>query len=376
MTKTNKIIIGVIIAIIIIGGIWYGVSRKPEEEGTIKIGVALSLTGKLASFGQDLREGIEMAVQEVNQEKDFKIKIIIEDTQSDATKSVNVVKKLIEIDNVNIIIGPLRSGNVLATAPIAEENKVILFTPIASAVDITYAGDYIFRNRETSELHGKKVAEFLINKNIKRAATLTAQAPNSKSYAIAFEKEFKERGGEIVSSIEYEPDSIDFRTDITKSLNKNPEAIYLSVTTGTDAGILVKQIRELGFERLIGSTGAVESEEFLNGAGDASEGVFFSTPAFNIENPEIASYRKKYKELYGKESSAFAANAYDAVKILANAIESCGGAEDTDCIKNYLYNLKDYPGIGGKTTFDENGDVIKPIQFKIVKNGEFVPYEE
>lgn len=376
MTKTSKIIIGIIIAVIIIGGIWYSLTREPEEEGTIKIGAALSLTGKLASFGQDAREGIEMALEEVNQEKDFKIKIIIEDTQSDATESVSAVKKLIEIDKVNIIIGPVRSGNVLATAPITEENKVILFAPIASSVDITHAGDYVFRNRETSGLHGKRMAEFLINKNINKVAMLTAQAANSKSYSEAFEKEFKENGGEIVSIIEYEPNSIDFKTDIIKSLDKNPEAFYLSVTAGTDAGILVKQIRELGFEGLISGSTAFESEEFLNGAGEASEGIFFTSPAFNIENPEITDYREKYKRLYGKESSAFAANAYDALKILANAIESCGGDEDTDCIKNYLYNLKDYPGIGGKTTFDENGDVTKPIQFKTIKNGEFVSYEE
>lgn len=375
MVKTSKIIIGVIIAIIIIGGIWYALGGEPAE-GTIKIGAALSLTGKLASFGQDAREGIEMALEEVNQEKDFKIKIIIEDTQGDATESVNVVKKLIEIDKVNIIIGPIRSGNVLATAPITEENKVILFAPIASSVDITYAGDYVFRNRETSGLHGKRMAEFLINKNINKVAMLTAQAANSKSYSEAFEKGFKENGGEVVSIIEYEPDSIDFKTDITKSLNKNPEAFYLSVTAGTDAGILVKQIRELGFEGLIGGSTAFESEEFLNGAGEASEGTFFTSPAFDIENTEIAGYREKYKRLYGKESSAFAANAYDAVKILANAIEHCENGEDTNCIKNYLYDLKDYPGIGGKTTFDENGDVIKPIQFKTVKNGEFVIYEE
>ncbi len=376
MMKSTKIVIGVVIAVMVIGGIWYRVTREPKEEGVIKIGALLSLTGKTASYGQDARQAIDMAVEEVNQEKNFKIEIVVEDTQSDTTGSVTSAKKLIEIDGVNIIIGPIRSGSVLAVAPISEKNKIILFIPIASSVDITHAGDYVFRNRETSGFNGEKMAEFLINKDIKKVATLTAQAANSKSYADAFEEEFKKGGGEIVSTIEYEPSSVDFKTDIIKSLDKNPEAFYLSATAGTDAGILVKQIRELGFEGLISGSTTFESTEFLNGAGEASEGALFTSPAFNIEDTNIAGYRDKYKRLYGKESSAFAANAYDAVKILANAIEFCGGDEDTDCIKNYLYNLKDYPGIGGNTTFDENGDVIKPIQFKIVKNGQFVPYEE
>ena len=164
---------------------------------------------------------------------------------------------------------------------------------------------------------------------------------------------------------------------IVKAKNKEAEAFYLAATSGSDSGILTKQIRELVNDKLLiaGAT-SIESEEFLNGAGAIAEGVFLTSPAFNIENPDIQNYRNKYKELYNKESSAYAANGYDAVKIIANAIEHCGGDKDTDCVRDFLYNVKDYPGIGGKTTFDENGDVIKPVMIKVVKNGEFVPYEE
>jgi len=388
MDKQAKIIIGVIIAITVIA-IGYGIYKKsnqlaptepaitkPAEKEVIKIGAPLSLTGKLASFGEDIRDGIDMAVDEINQQKKIKIEIIYEDTQSEATQAVSAVKKLIEINNVNILLGPCRSDNVLAVAPITEKKKVILFTSIASSVDITNAGDYVFRNRETSKLSGEKMAEFLVSKEINKVAVFTAQSATSLSYQKFFIERFKKLGKEIVFSTEYSPSSLDFKTNIAKAKSAGSEAFYLSATVGADAGILTKQIRELGFSGLISGSNAFGTEEFLNGAGATAEGVFLTSPAFNVENPDIQNYRDKYKELYNKKSNAYAANAYDAVKILANAIEYCSGDKDTDCIRDFLYSVKDYQGIGGKTTFDKNGDVIKPVMIKVVKDGKFVPYEE
>ena len=381
MSKNTKIILGIIIAVVIIGGIWLGVGRKAdapvaEKEEVIKIGASLSLTGKIASFGEKARDGIDMAVDEINQEGKIKIEIIYEDAQSEATQAVNAVKKLIEIDNVNIILGPCGSSNVLAVAPLTEDNKIILFTPIAGSIDITKAGDYVFRNRETSKLSGERMAEFLVDQGINKVAVLSAQAPNSLSYKNFLMEKLKKLGKEIVFSAEYSPNSLDFKTDIIKAKNKGAEAFYLAVASGVDAKILAKQIKELGFDGLVSGSNAIESEEFLTGTAEALEGVFITSPAFNIGNPDIQDYRNKYKELYNKESSVYAANAYDAVKIIANAIKNCKGDQDTDCIRDYLYSVKDYPGIGGKTTFDENGDVVKPVMIKVVKNGQFVPYEE
>ena len=377
MEKINKIIILALALILVLGGCTKVVEEEKEVlDEVIKIGAPLSLTGKIASFGEKARDGINMAVDEINQDGKIKIKIIYEDAQSESAQAVNAVKKLIEIDNVNIILGPCGSSNVLAVAPLTEDNKIILFTPIAGSVDITKAGDYVFRNRETSKLSGERMAEFLVDQGINKIAVLSAQAPNSLSYKNSLIEKFKELGREIVFSADYSPNSLDFKTDIIKAKNKGAEAFYLAVASGVDAKILTKQIKELGFDGLVSGANAIESEEFLDKAGEAEEGVFITSPAFNIENSNIQDYRNKYKELYDKEIDPYSANAYDAVKIIANAIESCGGDKDTDCIRDYLYNVKDYPGIGGNTTFDENGDVIKPVIIKVVKDGEFITYEE
>ena len=101
-------------------------------------------------------------------------------------------------------------------------------------------------------------------------------------------------------------------------------------------------------------------------------GLIYSYPAFDPEDSAIADYQKKYEAKYGNKSEAFAANSYDAMKIIAQALEVCG--TDTNCIKDEIYKIKDYPGMGGLTTFDQNGDVVKSIIFKTIKDGQFIKY--
>lgn len=351
------------------------VGKDGNQKEVIEIGIVYPLTGKLSDYGKDAAYAFDIAVEEVNNEKDFQIKAIYEDSKGETVAATNIVKKFIEVDGINIIIGPARSNCVLAVAPIAEANKVILFAPISSSPDVTDAGDFIFRNRETSAVSGRAMAEFLIEKDVKKVATMAAQAANSLAYVPPFIERFEELGGEIVASDSYSEDAKDFRTEITKLMDQDAEAVYVSLGTGVDGGLVTKQLRQMSFTGIIAGSNAVEGTDFLTAAGDASEGVFYTSPTFDINDPKIKPYAEKYRQKAGKDSTAYAANSYDAVHLIADAIESCNG-DDSECIRDYLYSVKDYPGMGGLTTFDENGDVIKPVAIKTIKNGEFVIYEE
>ncbi|MFC1598761.1 ABC transporter substrate-binding protein [Patescibacteria group bacterium] len=364
------LIIVIILAIALIGYTFAQVSE--QEKSVIRIGAALPLTGKMASFGEDMKYGFDLALREVNQNSKYQLRIIYEDTQAEADISVSTVTKLINIDQVPIILGPARSNNVLAVAPITEQNMVILFTPISSAEDISQAGDYVFRNRETAGYHGQVMAEFLKTKTDK-IAVLIANSANSKTYGKSLIARFEELEGQVVYSTEYNDDATDFKTEILKAKNSGAEAFYLAVAADFDAAIIVRQIREMGFSGLITASMGVESPEFVEGAGQAAEGVIWTSAMLDDSHPEFENYKKNYQELAGKDSSVYAANAYDALHMLSQAIESCNGA-DTNCVRDYLYELKDYPGIGGKTSFDLNGDVAKDLFLKTVKDGKFIKY--
>lgn len=374
---SRKIILGISLAALVF--VLAGCSLKPAGTASnepIKIGAVFSMTGNMASFGEAINNGMNLAIEELNiKNGKYKFVAVVEDTQGDAKLAVSAAEKLMNIDQVKIILGPIRSNEVLSVAPITEAKKVIIFTPIASAEDITQAGDFVFRNRETSGLHGQKMAEFLVEKGINKVAVLMAKSANSLSYGKAFKDKFISLGNEVVYSAEYDEKSKDFRTDILKAKNSKAEAFYLAVAGGFDSGNIVKQIRELGFSGLISGSTGIASQEFLDGAGVASENVIFSTVVLDENNSEVNDFKTAYKNKYGKESNLYAANAYDAINILALAVNSCQGDKNTECLRDYLYKLKDYPGIGGKTTFDSNGDVTKPITFETVKNGQFVKYE-
>ncbi len=376
MNKSYKWI-GVIVflALVIFGVSLIGSKNKPKNQSTITIGGLFPFTGVSASFGERAKHGMELALEKVNSEYPFELKVIYEDDKGESAAAVAAARKLMDIDRVNIIIGTAKSDPMLAVAPITEADKVILFTPIAGAAAISQAGDYVFRNLEVPAAHGKGSTAFLKSKGVTRVALFTAQASNAQSYGKAFRDHTEQAGVAIVYSAEYPSTENDFRTNILKAKQENIDAFYLAVATGKDSGIATKQIRESGFADTIMASVASESQEFLDSAGSAAEGVFVSSATFNPNDPVAKGYTEQFRVRYGKESDGFAANAYDAVILTAKSIEHCKNDTNTDCIRDYLYNVKDYPGVGGKTTFDQNGDVIKPVQIKEVKNGKFVSIE-
>ena len=356
-----------VIAVLALGGVFFA-----QQKGTndITIGASLPLTGPSASIGELVKNAMELATEDVNTKYPRHIDFVYEDDKGDAPTAVTAVNKLIDVDQVRVIVGLLKSDPLLAVAPITEAHKVILFSPTAGAEAISQAGDYVFRNIETPDLHGKKAADYMFTQNIHKAALFTAEASNAKSYSKFGKLSFQAGGGSVVYELNYNPITTDFRTDITKAKQVGAEAFYIGVATAKDAGVVARQIRESGFQGLIMASVAADAPEFFAAAGAAGEGVVITAAPFNPTDPHAQAYAQKYKERYDKESDGFAANGYDAVELIAGAIDSCKGAQ-TDCIRDLLYATKNYPGVGGLTTFDHNGDVSKPVELKIARNGKF-----
>ncbi len=350
MKKLKYIVGGLIIVVILLA--LFTKSSSPT------IGVVIPLSGKSASFGERVQRGVELAAAETG------ITPIFEDDKGEAPTVVTIVNKLITIDKVKVIIGTVKSDAMLAVAPITEKNKIILFSPTAGAAQISQVGDFVFRNIETPTIHGAQDAEFFKNHNIKTVAVFTANASNAQGYGNAFMENFR-----VIASTTYNQDDTDFRTIITKSLSLKPEGIFIGVATAKDAGLLVKQIHELGFKGLIMTSVAADAKEFFDTAGAYAENTYVSTSFFDPTIEPSLSYNNKYKAKYGVDSDAFSANAYDATILLSLALKNC--KTNTECIRDYLYNTQDYLGVSGLTTFDKNGDVIKPVAIKVAKGGKF-----
>jgi len=282
---------------------------------------------------------------------------------------------LITIDKVAVIIGGMPSSVTLAIASICEKNKIILMSPGSSSPAITNAGDYIFRNWPSDNFEGTAMAKYAVDHGFKRAAVLHINNEYGLGIENIFKEEFSKLGGEVLVTDTYMQGSSDMRPQLTKIKKYNPDVIYL-VGHAKENGHVVKQARDLNIKTQILGTVGIEGPDLLNIAGESAEGLVYTAPAFDPDNPDpiVKSYQDAYLKKYGKKSEIFAATAYDAMKIIAFMIEKYG--YNPDSIKDGLYKLKDYPGVSGVTTFDQNGDVVKSVMFKTVKNNQFVPVKE
>lgn len=373
--KKIWIIIGIVAAVVLVIVIVTIQTKKEPKE--IKIGAILPLTGENAMYGESAKRAIDLAVEEINTAggiKGSKIRVIYEDDQALPDKGVSAFQKLITVDKVPVVIGAMPSSVTLAIAPIAEKNKVVLFSPASSNPKITESGDYIFRNDVSDVFEGSKMAEDVRQKlGFKKVAVLYINNDYGVGIKDVFIKRFEELGGKILDIETFEQGATDFRTQLTKIKQDNPEAVYI---VGYKEQIqILKQYKELGIKAQILGTIMLEDPEIIQKVGDAAEGAIFTYRAYDpkSEQKEVKEFVKNFKDKYGLEPDNWAAQSYDALKIVALAIER--GGYNSEEIKNALYRIKNFPGVSGLTSFDEHGDVIKPLKLKIIRSGEFRNYE-
>ncbi|MDD5148329.1 MAG: ABC transporter substrate-binding protein [Candidatus ainarchaeum sp.] len=364
------LVIGLILAIVLFSGC----STPPVQgEQKIKIGALVPLSGNSAIYGESARSGAELAAGQINAAGGIsgqKLEVVFEDSKGDAKEALSAFEKF---ENVPAEITMI-SGVVLAVAPLAEKQKIVLMNIGAKNPAISQAGGFVFSNIPNSEFDEKVFAGFVKNNlGISKVALLNGNNDYGIATSKTFEKFFTEIGGTIAAKESYENNATDFRTQLTKIKEANPEGIFL--VGYQEQGNLLKQAYELGINAKWLAPEGFAQPVIVETAGTAAERVIYHAPEFNPDSNKEPSktFFEEYRKKFGKQPDIYAANAYDAVRLFAQAIQEAGN--NSEKIKEWLYNVKDWPSVTGNTSFDKNGDVIKPIQIMTVKNGEFVPYE-
>lgn len=371
--KKGTIIGIVFFVVIIIGYMVFRTNQNLDEKSVIKIGSILPLTGDYATYATKAKNGYDSAISEINQKETPKIEIIYEDSKGTPKDALNAYNKL-KFNKVNTIIGLLSSPVVLAVAPIAEKDKIILFSTGASSPDISKAGKYIFRNVPSDIYEAKLMASYMY-KRFKKNITAVLYINNDYGIGVfnEFIDTFKKHGGSIRISENYNKGTINFRTQLSKIIKSNPDALYL--VGYTELGLIVNQFKELGGRCQIFSTALFEDQEILKTAGKNADGIIFTSITFDNDSkdPNAVEFRKNYYSKYGKYPDGFAAVAYDGIKIVYDALKN--NPDDTEKVVQNLLNVNNYNGLLGNLNFDKNGDVILPIKLKIVDNNNFKNFE-
>jgi branched-chain amino acid transport system substrate-binding protein len=351
------------------------------NSGDIYFGVSGPLTGPNAEYGQIWKKAFDIALEEINGKggiKGRKVQLIFEDTQSDPKQSVPVAEKFVNDKRIVAEIGDFSSPASMAASSIYERNGLVQFGFTNSHPDFTKGGNYMFSTAPNQTADAPFLANFAVKEIGKKKLVLLHQNTDwGKTTADLFEGKAKELGAQIVYRDAYLPDEKDFKTIVTKARDANPDGLAL-MSYYTDAALIAQQARAQGLNVDIIANGASYSPKFMELGGPAVEGASTTSTWFSGNpRPEVQAFVKKYKEKYNNEEpNSFAANAYDAVMVLANVIDKVG--TDRKAIRDGMASLKDAPSIVfGTIAFGEDRRVdVKEFTRLQVKGGQFVLWKQ
>lgn len=372
MKKKNFIFIGIALVVVLVGLFVWDNNKKSDD--TILIGAILPLTGDQSNYAIQLKKGIDLAVELNNQKSSRKIRIMFEDDQGDAKKAVSAYRKLVDVNNVQMIIGGMFSSSTLAIAPAAEKDRRVLLSPTASAIDITTAGDYIFRIYPSDEYDGFFLANYACESlDAKNIAILYEQVASVSAISDKFHRIFTSKGGNIVYESGYPSDMSDFTSILMKTKQVNPDLVFIPGSI-IPVSTILNQARNMGANFQFLTISTVFDPKIIELSKSSSEGLLFSAPMYdpNGTSPEMKLFSQQYQMKYGVEPDILGGYGYDVVNI---AIKAMSNGTTADSIKKTLYTISDYPGVTGTTTFDKNGDVVKEMKMMTIKNSQFVPFQ-
>jgi branched-chain amino acid transport system substrate-binding protein len=347
-------------------------SSCTKSQNEILVGEYGSLTGSTATFGLSTNKGIKMALDEVNEKggvKGKKIKLITLDDQGKQEEAVAAVTRLITQNKVVAILGEVASSLTMAAAPIAQQHKIPLITPSSTNPDVTKKGDFIFRVCFIDPFQGYVMAKFATeNLKAKKVAVLRDKAnAYSVGLADAFIESFKKMGGTILADLDYEAGNIDFKAQLTQIKGKNPEAIFVPGYY-TEVGLIARQAQQLGLKvPLLGGDGW-DSSRLHEIGKDAINGSYFSNHySTESTDPVTQDFIKKFQAKYNETPDGLAALGYDAAKMLVTAMEKTSEITPQN-IRDELAKIKDFPGVTGKISMNENRDAVKSAVVVQVEN--------
>ena len=348
------------------------ISGCTKSQNEILVGEYGSLTGSTATFGLSTNKGIKMAFDEVNEKggvKTKKIKLITLDDQGKPDEAAAAVTRLITQSKVVAVIGEVASSLTEAAAPFAQQYKIPLITPSSTNPSITKDRDFVFRVCFIDPFQGFVMAKFAWeNLKIKKVAIFRDKANlYSIGLADAFIESFKKMGGIIVTDLSYQEKDIDFKAQLTQMKSKSPEAIFIPGYY-TEVGLIARQAVQLGLKvPLLGGDGW-DSTRLHEIGKEAINGHYYSNHySTESTDPTVQEFIKKFKARYSEVPDGLAALGYDAAKILVAAMERTTEVTPQN-IRDELAKTKDFPGVTGKISINENRDAVKPAVIVQIEN--------
>lgn len=335
----------------------------------VRLGATIPLTGDFATYGQQIKDGIELAKRDL-QASGYTVETFYEDVPMPGRVAATALNKLVSQDKIHALAGNFLNPAFLAMKPIIERNELISFHTATADDFILAAGETVFSTNAKIKDEAKQLAEYAYNSlGARTAVALNISTIWGDTYAKHFIKHFLRLGGEILFSDVTMIGEKDLRPVLTKVRAKNPD-VLLAAHMGTNLGAILKQARKIGITAPILAPYETEDPSVLETAGIHAEGVRYFLAKSNQPSAEELTFAKRFVREYGHEPLVLSTNAYDATMIIVKALEQC--KLQIACAKNEIYAVNNYNGASGRFSIDADGAASREFILKTVKNGQFV----
>jgi len=339
----------------------------------IKIGAVTCLTGELSTFGVSSIHGAKLAEEDVNAAGGVlgqQIELIVEDNGSKAGEAATIARKFISQDKVVAILGDLTSSATMEAAPLAQAARMPLLTPSATNVAITKIGDYIFRSCFIDSFTGKIMARFALDRLKAKQAIILTDVKQDYCVGLSdvIRQYFTENGGKITNTISYSSGDTDFRAQLTEVRIAHPDVVFLPGYYH-EAALILRQSRQLGIDcPFVGGEGW-DSPALVEIAGKSADGNYY-TNHFSAVDPSsrVQKFVQTFRAKYNAVPDALAALWYDGAGLLFQAVQRAGSM-DSAKIRDALASTRDFDGVTGRISIDENRNASKPAVILKIENG-------
>lgn len=331
-------------------------------QADIVIGVVAPLTGPVAAYGEQVKNGAEAAVEKINKDGGIlgeKVVIKLADDAGDPKQGVSAANLLVG-ESVHYVVGPVTSGVAMAASDVFAENGILMVTPTATAPDLTARGlTNVLRTCGRDDQQAEVAAAYVVaNLKDKKVAIVDDKGTYGKGLADAFKAGINAGGVTEVSHTSLNAGEKDLSALVTRLKSDGAEVIYFG-GYHPEGGLLARQLADAGVKAtIIGGEGLSNTEYWAIG-NEAAAGTLFTNASDALKNSDSAAAVEVLKEK-GIPPEAFTLNAYAAVEVLKAGIEKAGKADDTAAVAAALKDGGEIPTAIGKLTYGENGDLTSP----------------
>lgn len=375
--KRTWVIVSIFIIIAIIIGVFLTQKPPQKEKQAIEIGAIVPLTGSAGLHGEFQKNGIELAVEEINKSNGINgipIKIVYGDSKNDAKEGISLFTNFGDTQKIPIILASM-SGVSVPMASYAEAQKgqmnTILLLTIVSAPGIAGKSPNVFRFWITSDIESQILAKFSIeNLKMKKMAIYYVNDEYGLGAYKTFNEVLKSSGREILWSETFAPGQVDHRGSLIKLIGMDIDGILIA---GYDKSFAtaVKQLREVGVKTPILTTLGLSVKEWRDFCGKSVEGAYFTTSLFDVElYNEKNNFDTHFFSKYGKHPNVISAALYTSIYLIVQAIKE--GGYSVEGIRKGLLSIKNFPTPVGTISFDKKGEASPAVTIRQIKNGQIV----